>query len=150
MRTWDRLSAVLLLLAALVVWREASRVPAGGLSHPGPGFLPLVAAGLLGLLSAGLFVEASLRRREAAAALLAPAPAWRKIGAMMAGLVVYALVLEKVGYLLSTAPLLALFMILERQRWVTVVAMALAATLASYWLFAVWLQVPLPKGVFPR
>lgn len=149
-RAWDRLGAALLVIVALAVGVESSRVPIGRLSQPGPGFLPLLAAGALALLAVALFVEASLRPGILGASRAEPWPGWRKIVLMVAGLLAYALVLEKVGYLLATAPLLALFMVLERQRWLVVLGTALLATLASYWIFAVWLRVPLPRGVFPR
>lgn len=150
MRRWDRRSGALLLLAALVVGYESSKLPLGQLSLPGPGFQPLWAAITLGLLSLALIVEASARIREEGKALWPSRSERGKVVAMMAALVGYALVLEKTGYLLATSLLVAVFLVLERQRWPVVLSVAVVSALASYWLFAVWLQVPLPRGFLER
>lgn len=150
MRTWDRLSGAVFLLAALAWGYESSGLPRGGLSLPGPGFQPFWAAAVLALLSLALIVEASLRRAEDAKGLALRWEGGGKTLVMMATLVGYALLLNKAGYLLATGSLLAVFLLLERQRWPIVVGVALVSTLASYWLFAVWLQVPLPRGLLGR
>lgn len=147
MKTWDRLSSAVFLLAALGWSYESSKLPLGQFSLPGPGFQPLWAAAVLGLLSLVLFIEASLRRPEGGEALSAGWSGSGKVLAMMAALVGYALVLNTVGYLLATGLLLAVFLLLERQRWPIVLGVALVSAVVSYWLFAVWLQVPLPRGL---
>ena len=118
MKTWDRLSGAVLLLVAVAWGYESSRLPLGQPSLPGPGFQPLWAAAVLGLLALALTL-----------------------------LIAYALALSAAGYLLATGGVLAAFLLLERQRWPVVVGVALVSALTSYWLFAVWLQVPLPRGL---
>jgi len=146
-KTWDRLSGAVLLLVAVAWGYESSRLPLGQPSLPGPGFQPLWAAAVLGLLALALTLEATLRRSESAEA---QRPRWAGGGkalAMMGCLIAYALALSAAGYLLATGGVLAAFLLLERQRWPVVVGVALVSALASYWLFAVWLQVPLPRGL---
>jgi putative tricarboxylic transport membrane protein len=144
----DALVAVVLVaFAALVAWR-AWRIPLGSLALPGPGLLPVAAAVLLGLLGLALLVEASTRR------LAGPRPGGdaqaRAALLVMAALVGYALILERAGYVLATVPLLAFHLRLYRQRWPVVMGLAVGATLASWWLFAAWLDVPLPRGTLWR
>lgn len=150
MRAWDRLSGALLLVAALVVGYESSKLPLGQLSLPGPGFQPFWAAVVLGLLSLALIVQASVRRSVEGETPWLLWAGWGKAVAVMVALVGYALVLHKAGYLLATGLLLACLLVLERQRWPTVLGVAVVSALGSYWLFAVWLQVPLPGGLFGR
>jgi hypothetical protein len=123
-------------------------MPVGGLARPGPGFFPLLAGIALGLLSLGLVVEAMLRRGDRGG-LAGRGQALVKPFSVIAALVVYALLLEQAGYLLSTVALLAVLLAFERQRWPLVIAVSVGGTLVSYWLFALRLAVPLPRGLFP-
>jgi putative tricarboxylic transport membrane protein len=149
-RTWDRLSGALLLLVAVGVGYESSKLPLGQLSLPGPGFQPFWTSVVLGILSLALIVEASVHRSKAGQTLWPLPAAVGKAIAVMAALVGYALVLDRVGYLVATSLLLALLLVLGRQRWPIVAGVALVSALASYWVFAVWLQVPLPGGLLGR
>lgn len=146
----DRLSGAAFLLLALVAIWEAGKLPLGQLSLPGPGFQPFWAAVALGVLSLALVLRAGVRGPREAQASPSGWAGWRKAVVTMAALVGYGLLLKEVGYLLATGGLVALFLVLERQRWPIVLAVALGAALASYWLFAVWLQVPLPRGLLER
>jgi putative tricarboxylic transport membrane protein len=144
----DRLAGIGLIVFALAVVWHARRMPLGTLALPGPGFLPIVAAALLGVLALALLVDALVRAdRDGPRAAGAPG---RTPLVVMAALVLYAVVLERVGYLAATAPLLAVLLLLHRQRWPLAVALSAIATLGSWWLFAAWLEVPLPRGTFWR
>ncbi|MBI3107744.1 MAG: tripartite tricarboxylate transporter TctB family protein [Candidatus Rokubacteria bacterium] len=144
----DRLTAVILIVFTLAVIWQARRIPLGTLALPGPGFLPVAAATLLGVLALALLVDTAVRRADESAG--GGAGAARTPVFVMVALVLYALVLERVGYLAATGPLLALLLVLHRQRWPVIVGVTLVATLGSWWLFAVWLEVPLPRGTFWR
>ena len=62
--------------------------------------------------------------------------------------VIYALVLEWLGFLLSTFGLLVFFFrTLQRQSWLVVVTGSLATSLLSYLVFKTWLGVNLPGGL---
>ncbi len=120
----------------------------GALRSPGPGFFPFwVAVGLA--LFAGLLLPPALKENE-------PFPV-RKAGregarpktplAVIAALVLYCLVLEKLGYLLATAGFMAALFSLGRMKIRTIVLGSLTASLCSYLLFSHGLGTPLPRGI---
>ena len=141
----DRGAAAVLLVFGLIALEEARKLRFGSIAKPGPGFFPVVLAAAFSLVCVALLVNAVRAGNEAGepGARLG----WRKIGAAMAALVVYALVLEPLGFVAATfALLLFFFKALERQRWVTAVAGSLVTALVTYLVFKVWLNVQLPAG----
>src|SRR3989442_618339 len=63
-----------------------------------------------------------------------------KVVGTLIGLLVYALVLEPLGFLLATfALLLFFFTVLQRQRWPVALGGSLATALLTYLVFKVWL-----------
>jgi len=74
---------------------------------------------------------------------------WRKVFLVLAALVFYGLLLEKLGFVLTTFVLFSfLLWISAETKWLTLLAVASAAALGSYALFELWLQIRLPKGIF--
>jgi hypothetical protein len=58
-------------------------------------------------------------------------------------------VLERLGYRITIAVLLVYYLgVLERRPWVRTLVLTAVVALGSYYLFARWLRVPLPIGVF--
>src|SRR6185295_15102615 len=77
-----------------------------------------------------------------------PAEGWIRIGATLTTLVGFALVLEWLGFLLSTFLLMVLLLrAIEAPKWSKVIVVALATAALSYGLFGWLLGVPLPAGV---
>jgi len=141
----DRGAAAVLLVFGLIALEEASRLRFGSLARPGPGFFPVVLAAGFSLVCTGLLVIAA-RAREADA-VSATRLGRLKIGATMAALFVYTLVLESAGFVAATfALLLFFFKALERQPWLVAVASSLVTALVTYLVFKVWLNVQLPAG----
>ena len=59
----------------------------------------------------------------------------------------FALVIENLGYLISTFILMVLLLrAIDPQKWHVVIAVALSTSLVSYLIFAWLLNIPLPKG----
>jgi len=139
----DAVAAVAGLAFAAVALYEASRLPFGTARNPGPGFLPWWASLALGGLALGLLAQA-LRARPVAGPARGRV---LRVVALLAALAAYVLVLEPLGYPVSTF-LLALFMlrVVEPHRWAVALGVAATAAAGSYLVFAVWLQVPLPPG----
>jgi putative tricarboxylic transport membrane protein len=65
-------------------------------------------------------------------------------------LVAFALVLEPLGYALSMFLMMGLLLRLAGRGWPAAAGMALASTLLSFFLFDMWLGVPLPKGALQQ
>ncbi|MGE0798549.1 MAG: tripartite tricarboxylate transporter TctB family protein [Lautropia sp.] len=114
---------------------------------PGPGFFPLWLAGLLALLAVLLFVDAARRPREALPAGFVPAAAdARRLGLVLAVLIVATAMLPTVGFALSMLALnLAVLAALGR-RGLGATAISLLGSFGVAYLFTTWLAVPLPKG----
>jgi putative tricarboxylic transport membrane protein len=143
-------AAAVLLAFGLVALGQARGLRFGSIVSPGPGFFPLCLATALTLVSVGLVVRA-LRAPAGAVAAASGIHVSGRLKALgtLGSLVVYALVLERLGFLLATCVLLLFFFkALQRQRWLTAVGASLATSLATYLVFKVWLGVNLPAGLW--
>jgi putative tricarboxylic transport membrane protein len=117
---------------------------------PGPGFLPRwVAGGLLccGLLLAARGLRPGLALKEAIK--WPDVSGWRRVGLMIAALAVALLLLDKLGFLVVTTAFMAVVIFaLGVRSWVMLATVPIGAAVGLYVVFAVWLHVPLPKGIF--
>lgn len=116
----------------------------GTLRNPGPGFLPLMMASLLvcsslTVLAKGLVVPTKrLKKIE-----------WRGQSILVVSVFVYGVLLDLVGFLLSTFALMCvLFGLLfaGKNRWAKVACCAVATALVGWLVFAVALKVPFPQA----
>ncbi len=147
LRRRDALSGLVLLALALVAWLAAGDLPFGRLHRPGPGFLPRSLAVLIAALA--LLLVARGARGEPVPAAWPDRAGGRRIGLMLAALLAYAVLLEPAGYLLATG---GLFLVLLRwvsgQSWAVAGLGTVLAAAGSYLLFARWLMVSLPSGLW--
>lgn len=119
--------------------------PVGTLVSPGPGLFPLV-AGLTMTLASLVAVIAESGAPSVAAMELGES--FRRVPALVAALVGYAIVLKPAGFLAASTALVALVLvILGRRRAWTIVAIAVALS-AGTWLTFGLLGVPLPSGPY--
>ena len=176
MRRRDLGAAAVLLAFGLFALTQARGLRFGTVVAPGPGFFPLCLAAALCLTSLALFVSAWRTDRHGGPSYGPPMPPdargapakprhpsnelhpvaagstaggqrFAVIGTL-AALLVYALVLEWLGFLLATFGLLVFFFkALQRQSWLVAVGGAVATALASYLVFKIWLGVNLPGGL---
>lgn len=71
-----------------------------------------------------------------------------KVVLVSASLLIYALVLTRLGFLIATFGLMALlFGVLGRSQWWIRAIAALVTVLVAYAVFRMWLEVQLPKGL---
>jgi putative tricarboxylic transport membrane protein len=141
----DRVAAVVLVAFGVVALQQATHLRIGSIVRPGPGFFPVVLAAGFTLVCVALAVRAF--RSRIASDPVAASLSFRKMGATIAALFVYALVLERVGFVVSTfALLLFFFRGLERQRWTVALAGSIVTACVTYLVFKVWLHVQLPPG----
>jgi putative tricarboxylic transport membrane protein len=125
---------------------------------PGPGFFPLLLGVLLALLGVLLLVKSWIERRKAVGHEKGPsgegaglAGFWanKKPFSVLAGLIIYSAILERLGFLLSTFLFLILLLrSVARQKWTLSIITALSISLLSYLIFEVWLKAQLPPGIF--
>jgi putative tricarboxylic transport membrane protein len=126
---------------------EASKLPFGSIETPGPGFFPLCLAAGFSLVALVLVIRSRGEREgEGAAPLILPGRRGKVIAAIVT-LVVYALVLEWLGFVVATFLLMVvLFRAVEPQRWLVALGGAAACALLSHVVFRLWLGVRLPHG----
>jgi hypothetical protein len=73
----------------------------------------------------------------------------KKIVLTTLALLAYVAGMEYLGFLISTFFFLAfLLRTIEPQRWGLVILESLLASGVSYFVFEIWLQAQLPKGIF--
>ena len=145
--TADRIAAVVFLLASALYMRQALGYRGVTVADVvGPSAYPLLLGGLTALLA---FVQLVRSRRDAAGA-----PFWSRhsravvlVGALFA----YVLLLESVGFLLTTFAYLTLSHLwLGERLWWRAVGVGLAITLGLWFLFDRTLDLSLPIGLFGR
>jgi putative tricarboxylic transport membrane protein len=149
MRTLDQVSGLFWLGLSGFVCLQSIKADVGSLGTPGPGFLPFTAAVLLGILTIALLVTDSFARKsDTTNAKLWEGIGWRKVVFVFVGLLMYAVLVETLGYLVTTFGLLfLLFEIGGIKRFWTKIVFSFISVLITYLLFYLWLMVPLPKGV---
>ena len=140
-------AAILGVAAAALSWGLSEGTATGG---PGTRFLPALLGGLMVLLG-GLIAFGPSRAGPAGAESAGEADVERSHGRALATVGVmgaYTLLLDRLGFLLATAALLAVLVrMYGERRWAVVLGVAVCATGAAYGLFAGWLKVPLPPGL---
>lgn len=145
----DALSGLFLLLLAAFAWLAAQDLPFGTLHRPGPGFFPKSLACLTGGLAALLAVRAMRGDGQDVRSLWPDRSGAIRVALLLAVVLGYVIALEPGGYLLVTACLfLVLLRWVGRRSWSETVGITLLVAAGSYLLFARWLMVSLPAGLF--
>ena len=152
MRIHDSLiGGVLLFLSLAVLWHIQGFPPAAGQNF-GPALFPGLAAGGLALCSLAL-VWQGLRSGQALFALDDGLRAPRRLaafGLVVAGMVFYILLSERLGFLLCSLAVLVLLQWACGVRLPAALAVGVVATLLIHACFYKLLKVPLPWGVLQR
>jgi hypothetical protein len=144
-----RRAAGLIVLAVSVAYLAGSLAfPWGSAARPGPGFFP-VAVGVFLCAIALTFVFAPRVIRTATLPETMPSGARTRVMATTLALVGFTLLMPWVGF--PVVAFLFAAILLKRLGgggWTAAVIAALVSAGLSYYLFAVLLAVPLPRGVF--
>ena len=107
-----------LLLLAGFIFFESRRLSFGTFRVPHTGFYPKILTGLLLLLALACLVQTLRDKTMQSVAEQIPAEGWVRIGATLATLIGFALVLEWLGFLLSTFFLMILLLrAIEAPKW---------------------------------
>ncbi|HSR11354.1 MAG TPA: tripartite tricarboxylate transporter TctB family protein [Thermodesulfobacteriota bacterium] len=147
MKKFELIGSAFWLLVGVIICEESWRINLGQFRNPGPGFLPfgtgLILAGLaLSVMARNFRAEEGKEKR-----FWADSKRWPKVFLTLACVFVYAVVLEKLGFLLTTFLVMGfMFRVIEPQRWRTVLAGAFLSAVVAYVVFCMWLQVELPAG----
>jgi hypothetical protein len=139
----DQFSGLMLIALAVYVGWENRAYPLGTLQEPGPGYLPLLLAVLLGTI--GLLV--ALRGGRSVPLTSIKWPEATRAIVILAACAAATFALERIGYRLTVLVLLVFFLgVLERRRPLPVALVALGFSLASFYIIGDVLRVPLPRS----
>lgn len=137
----DRIVAAMLLALALVFGIQAwAYVPIGFTDHLGARIFPLAVALFIIPLTLVLFFGRHV------AGSWPSARAWRVVFLALSVLVVYALVIEFVGFIIATMGVFVVYGMLYGARWWKTVISGVVAALVLYFLFVWALDMYLPLG----
>jgi hypothetical protein len=119
------------------------------LNSPSQGFLPFWSGIALGIFAISLVIKSFLKRKtEETITSLWKEIEWRTAILVLCSLLAYALLLTRIGYILTTFGLLILLSgIMRGSRLSTRVVGSLITTLVTYVIFYVWFSVQLPSGI---
>ena len=135
------------LLAAAILW-ESYELGLGNFREPGGGLVPFLSGLLLFLCAVGIL----FRCHSPKAAVQESRRLWshvdiRKLGLVLVCLTGYALLLESLGYLITTSLFfLVIFKSIGSLKLLTNLIVSILSAGISYVLFAVILKVALPSG----
>jgi putative tricarboxylic transport membrane protein len=149
MNSRDRFSGFFWLVISILVCIESIKSGIGNFRSPGAGFLPFWSGVALGTFAIILVASDILKEKvQQKDTNLWEGKRWSNVILILVSLFAYALLLPRLGYIITTFGLLALlFSMIERPRlWVQGVS-ALITVLVTYIIFYVWLDVQLPKGI---
>lgn len=158
MRSNRFLGPLLSVLSVVWLWLCYAFIPASNTpGEPGPQAFPIMLGCALLLLGLGITASDFSRKRDAT-----PAPAktsanhkvtpvaheLRMVLGTFGVLLLYAFLMDKLGFLVSTLLVLVLTMagLLRMRRWAFVAKMSIGTTLVCWLIFVVLLRVPLPRG----
>lgn len=151
MRKLDIWSSIFWIILSASIGVHSLRLGLGSLFKPGPGFLFFWSSILLGTLSIILLVSAIAAKREHPTGVeekVFENVNWIKIMSVVLCLVIYATIIEWLGFLISTILLIAsLLRSIEAKKWPLVIFVALVSTFLAYGLFELLLHTRLPKGI---
>ena len=149
MRGADRTAgAVLLALAVAFSAGALKQYAYWGPNGPGPAFLPFW-LGLVMALLATLLLVGALRSQETGADWLPSGEGLRRLVLVVGVTVAFVALLNVIGMVVGTLLFLIVLMrFLDRCAWTLTLVVALATAGFIYLVFARWLRVPLPVGVF--
>ena len=138
---------LVLLVAAGVYLTLALRLPFGAAARPGAGFYPVIVA-VFALVVAVAATASAFRRAPGAQALeLDPASRRRVLISVMA-LVAFCFLLPWIGYPAAAFAFVTVILRYLGSRWTTALLTGALSSAGSYALFAVLLDVPLPRGLW--
>ena len=143
------IGGALMLLFGAVTAYFSLRMPVGTFRTAGSGLFPLGLGILLMGLSIVLLIKAGAQRKPVAEKkpsdeLSQPT---KQVILFTSAIALAILLFKELGYpLMSFLLLLALLRILGVRSWAYSLSLSLLTATGAYFLFVVWLQIPLPKG----
>ena len=144
----DIISSLFCFLFALFFIIESYRFGLGDWGMPGPGYFPIGAGLLFGIISLSVMFSAL---RKVPKEMLRKSPErlqWENIVLIIVGMLLYILCFHKLGFILCTFLLVVFFIrIVSHRRWFSSIIIGLSIVLAFYVFFDILLNAQLPMGI---
>ena len=137
------------ILLSLFIMLFSHDIGVGEFRSPGPGLMPFLVGVFLFLISLYALIRSFLTKRQAAEASAKGDEEFhlRKIGLVLFFLLAYALLLEMIGYLVTTfLMLMLLFRTAGVRRWITALIISVVTSLVTY-VFFTYLGLRFPAGI---
>ncbi|HEX7882277.1 MAG TPA: tripartite tricarboxylate transporter TctB family protein [Afipia sp.] len=136
-----------LALGIFVVW-AGYKLKIGNINDPGSGFV-LFYTGILMCLFALSIIIAAVTEGGPTVESLWVGTRWTKPLVVIGCLTAFAVLLEPLGFLLSSIPLLLLLLrVIDPVRWTLAIPLAVLAPLGVWWVLKRALLIQLPSGIF--
>jgi len=145
----EAIGGIVIFLFGAVTAYFSLRTPLGTFRAAGSGLFPLGLGILLMGLSIVLLIKANVQAKPIRAKKpLSEVPrSVKQVILFMGAIVLATLLFKELGYPLMWFLLLfALLRILGVRRWAYNLSLSLLTATGAYFLFVLWLQIPLPKG----
>jgi putative tricarboxylic transport membrane protein len=136
---------LVLLVVAAIYLTLAVRLPFGTAARPGAGFYPVIVA-LFAVAVALAATAGAFRGARGPEAVELTQDARRRVAISVAALIVFCLVLPWIGYPAAAFGFVAVVLRYLGARWTTALLGGVLSSAGSYGIFAVLLDVPLPRG----
>jgi putative tricarboxylic transport membrane protein len=138
---------IVLLVAAGAYLILSLQLPFGAAARPGAGFYPVLVAVFAVVVALGATTSAFRSAAPgAAAAVDLDAAARRRVVISVVALVAFCLALPWAGYPAAAFAFVTIVLRYLGARWTTALVAGVLSSAGSYGLFAVLLDVPLPRG----
>ena len=130
------------------VVEQARRLGLGSINQPGMGFTMFWIGLVMSGLALGIAAQ-SIKTGGPSVRSLWSGSRWVKTLIVIATFVLYAIAFSRLGFLLSTIPLmLVLLRAVDPVRWVLAIPLAFGMPLLIWWVLKQLLQIQLPNGWF--
>ena len=145
----DLVSGLFWLAVGIFIFTKALELGVGAFSTPGAGFMLFWSSIIFGLLSIVLVIKAIVRGGgQKGIAELWHGLTWRNVVITVIALVLYCLVLVKVGFIIATTAIMVVLYAVGRMKAWVVIASALVTVALTYIIFHYALQIEFPRGPF--
>jgi putative tricarboxylic transport membrane protein len=155
MKKHDQMGGLIWFVLGICICIGSMQLGLTSFNVPGPGFLPFLCGATLGIFGLILLFSTTFLKpkgeEEAKSERSLVKRNWKKFLnplLILVVLLVYILLLETLGFLLTTfICLLFLFKLSEPGKWLMPLALSFMVTALTYLIFSLWLQCQFPKGL---
>ncbi len=143
----DTKSSLFCVGLGLIFCIGAVRYGVGTPLKPGPGLYPLSVGIIFIILALALALSSAKKKEEPKERLLPRGTVLRKSIISLLGLIGYGVLVDRLGYMLTTFLFMGIQLrFVGSQKWIVVLAGAFLSTALSYLLFVSFLKSQLPEG----